>query len=168
MISHASIDDAPAINILVNSAYRGDSSRKGWTTEADLLDGTRIDVHAVKDLIRRPETVILKYEESGKIVGCVELVKRGQKIYLGMLSVSPELQAKGVGKQLLKGAEAEALKQGCTAIFMTVISIRHEVIGWYLRHGYIDTGERKPFEVPDVRWGIPKKKMEFVVLEKNL
>jgi hypothetical protein len=51
---------------------------------------------------------------------------------------------------------------------MTVISVRKELIDWYIRHGYQLTGERKPFIVPDTRWGVPKKQLEFVVLEKKL
>ena len=85
-----------------------------------------------------------------------------------MLTVQPGLQGNGIGKELLKAAEQQALKQHCRAIFMTVISIRHELIAWYVRRGYQDTGKRKPFEVPDPRWGIPKANLEFAVLEKPI
>jgi ribosomal protein S18 acetylase RimI-like enzyme len=167
-ISAAGLEDARDINTLVNKAYRGDSSRKGWTTEADLLDGTRIDEDAVKDLIRKPHTTILTYREEGVIHGCVELRLENNKLYLGMLSVNPEGQGKGIGKILLRAAEEHAKKSNCAAIFMTVISIRRELIDWYIRHGYQLTGERKPFVVPDTRWGIPKQQLEFVVLEKKV
>jgi len=168
MITTATIDDIPELAELINSGYRGKASRKGWTTEADLLDGTRTDVEGVKDLIARKGTTVLKYVENDEILGCVELNKVATKLYLGMLTVSPRLQNKGIGKQLLQAAEAEAKKLACHSVFMTVISGRDELIAWYLRHGYHDTGERKPFEVPDVRWGIPKQKLEFVVLEKKV
>jgi ribosomal protein S18 acetylase RimI-like enzyme len=168
MIVAATSEDASVLSDLVNSAYRGDSSRKGWTTEADLLGGTRTDAKAIEDLIFRPGTTLLKYVENNKILGCVELDHRGDRLYLGMLTVQPGLQGKGLGKELLNAAEEEARKQKCRSIFMTVISVRHELIAWYLRHGYRDTGQRKPFEVPDVRWGIPKLKLEFVVLEKKV
>lgn len=154
--------------MLVNSAYRGEISRQGWTTEADLLDGTRIDEAAMSELISQPATTLLKYEQDGNLLGCVELRKQNDKLYLGMLSVQPDQQDKGIGKALLKAAETFALEQKCTAIFMTVISIRKELIDWYIRHGYHLTGERKPFIVPDARWGIPKKELEFVVVEKEL
>jgi ribosomal protein S18 acetylase RimI-like enzyme len=168
MISKALPTDASALNQLVNSAYRGDSSRQGWTTEADLLDGTRIDETAMRDLIEKPGTVILTYREVGELLGCVELRLQDGKLYLGMLSVKPNTQGKGIGKKLMHAAEDYARQQNITTIFMTVISVRQELIDWYIRHGYKLTGERKPFVVPDTRWGIPKIQLEFVVLEKSL
>ena len=162
----ASSKDATELNTLVNSAYRGDSSRQGWTTEADLLDGTRTDAAAIEDIINKPGYSIVKYVEDGKILGCVELHKEEEKLYLGMLTVLPHLQGKGIGKKLLKAAEVEAKKQNCNSIFMTVISVRKELVDWYVRHGYINTGERKPFAFTDPRFGQPKQQLEFVVLEK--
>ena len=167
-IKQATLQDIAALNMLVNSAYRDEASRQGWTTEADLLDGTRIDEAAMRELIAQPGATVLKYEENGNIIGCVELRKENDRLYLGMLSVQPDQQDKGIGKALLKAAEAFAKDQGCTAIFMTVISIRKELIDWYIRHDYKLTGERKPFVVPDTRWGIPKMELEFVVLQKDL
>lgn len=168
MIVKAVLADASALNQLVNSAYRGDTSRQGWTTEADLLDGTRIDEAALRELIEKPDTVILTYREAGKLLGCVELRLQEGKLYLGMLSVKPDIQGKGVGKKLMQAAEDYAAQQNLNTIMMTVISVRKELIDWYIRHGYQLTGERKPFIVPDARWGIPKKELEFVVLEKRL
>ncbi len=165
-ISKAILTDAPSINKLVNSAYRGDSSKQGWTTEADLLDGTRIDEEALLELIQKPDTTIMTYKEGDTLLGCVELRKDGAKLYLGMLSVQPNTQGKGIGKKLLAEAEVYAHEQGCEKIYMTVISVRQELIDWYVRHGYQLTGEKKPFIVPDSRWGLPKQPLEFVVLEK--
>ena len=167
-ITTAIPQDAPELERLVNSAYRGDSSRIGWTTEGDLLDGTRTDASAIEDLLRKNGTLILKYVENGKILGCVELAREAEGLYLGMLTVQPRLQGKGIGKALLKAAEAEAKKQRCSKIFMSVISVRTELINWYLRHGYTDTGRKKPFNFTDPRFGFPKQKLEFVVLEKEI
>jgi len=168
MITKALVEDAPELDNLVNSAYRGDSSRQGWTTEADLLDGTRTDAAAIVELIKTPGTTLLKYVEEDKILGCVELRNQDGKLYLGMLTVRPHLQGKGIGKILLNAAEEEAVRQKCTSIFMTVISIRQELIDWYVRHDYQPTGERKPFAFNDPRFGQPKMKLEFIVLEKKL
>lgn len=168
MISKAILADAPELNKLVNSAYRGDSSRQGWTTEADLLDGTRIDEAAMRELINKKDTVVLTYREANELLGCVELRVQGRKLYLGMLSVKPNNQGKGIGKKLMLAAEDYAKQQKMDTLFMTVISVRKELIEWYVRHGYKLTGERKPFIMPDARWGIPKQYLEFVVLEKNL
>jgi ribosomal protein S18 acetylase RimI-like enzyme len=167
-ITRAVLEDALALDKLVNSAYRGETSRQGWTTEADLLDGTRTDAAAIADLIRTPGTVLLKYTHLNEILGCVELRKEQDRLYLGMLTVKPDLQGRGIGKLFLKAAEEEAIRSGCTSIFMTVISVRKELIDWYLRHGYRLTGERKPFAFTDPRFGQPKTKLEFVVLEKTL
>jgi len=168
MITKATLEDVLELDKLVNSAYRGDSSRQGWTTEADLLDGTRTDAEGIAELIETPGTLLLKYVEAAKILGCVELKNENGKLYLGMLTVQPNLQGKGIGKKLLFEAEAEARNQNCSSIFMTVISARKELIEWYVRHGYTMTGERKPFSFTDPRFGQPKMKLEFVVLEKKV
>jgi ribosomal protein S18 acetylase RimI-like enzyme len=167
-ITPATLGDVPALNKLVNSAYRGDESRKGWASEADLLDGTRIDEAALRDMLREPGVTVLAYKEKGELHGCVELRHVGDKLYLGMLSVKPGLQGKGIGKKLMRAGEEFASAQACVKIFMTVISVRQSLIEWYVRHGYRLTGERKPFVVPDERWGIPKQPLEFVVLEKAI
>src|ERR1043165_6256373 len=96
----ATKDDLEALNKLVNSAYRGDSSRKGWTTEADLLDGTRTDETAIKEFFNEPGSTILKFVDEGKIIGCVRLLKHGSQLYLGMFAVDPTVQNKGVGKKI--------------------------------------------------------------------
>ena len=160
--------DAPALSLLVNSAYRGDSSRQGWTTEADILEGTRTDTEVLEHLIQRPDTIVLKYVEGDEILACVELQTAEDTMYLGMLTVAPKLQGRGIGKELMKAAEDEARKQKCKKIYMTVISVRTELIAWYLRHGYTDTGKRKPFHFNDPRFGQPKQELEFAVLEKQL
>lgn len=167
-VQPASLDDIPLLSSLVNSAYRGESSRKGWTTEADLLDGTRIDETALLELLQRPDTVIMLCKDQSRLLGCVELRKEGEKMYLGMLSVHPESQGSGIGKLLLQAGDDYALSQQCSTMYMTVISVRQTLIDWYVRHGYQLTGERKPFIIPDERWGIPKQHLEFVVLKKKL
>ena len=164
----ATLEDAIALNVLVNSAYRGESGKQGWTTEADLIDGTRIDVDGMMDILKDPLATILKYVEDEKILACVELVREDDKLYLGMLTVSPVLQGKGIGKELLLASEQEALKQNYNTIVMQVISVRKELIDWYVRHGYIDTGKRKPFHFTEPCFGQPKQQLEFVVLEKKI
>ncbi len=165
-ILQAALGDAAALSHLVNSAYRGDTSRQGWTTEADLLDGGRTDTEAMQEILRTPGHQVLKYVSFGKISGCVYLNKEGEKLYLGMLSVEPGIQNKGIGKTLLEASEATASGLGCTSIYMTVISVRTELIDWYVRHGYKPTGEKKSFTINDPRFGLPKSKLEFIVLEK--
>ncbi|WP_338869661.1 GNAT family N-acetyltransferase [Spirosoma sp. SC4-14] len=167
LIATATFDDITTLNILVNSAYRGDSSRKGWTTEADLLGGIRTDEEGIRTMLENPAARILKYEADGELIGCVYLEKKDGDLYLGMLTVSPESQAAGIGKQLLEAAETYAQQQNCRAVTMTVITLRHELIAWYQRRGYAPTGETKPFP-DDPRFGIQKQPLEFIVMEKRL
>lgn len=168
MISIVTATDIPALDKLVNSAYRGGSSKKGWTTEADLLDGLRTNPESLKKMIDEPGAIILKYaDEKGILLACVYLKIKQDKLYLGMLTVSPELQSKGIGKQLLTAAEAYAKEKDCQKITMTVISVRHELIAWYERHGYRATGETEPFPT-DPEFGFPKTPIHFIVLEKEV
>lgn len=166
-ISPATEPDVAALNHLVNSAYRGESSKKGWTTEADLLDGSRTDEPSLRLMVQNPKVTILKYEDSGHLLGCVYLEEKGPDLYLGMLTVSPDAQTNGIGKRLMAAAEQLALTKGCRAITMTVITVRHELIAWYERRGFRTTGETQPFPT-DPRFGLPKQPLSFVVLEKVL
>jgi ribosomal protein S18 acetylase RimI-like enzyme len=168
-ISQATKADVAELTALVNSAYRGESSQKGWTTEAHLLDGIRIDEQTMAGYFQSDNITILKYtNDEDQILACVYLEKHnGGRLYLGMLSVSPTLQANGIGRQLLHEAEVWATKLGCETIFMTVITTRLELIDWYKRRGYCDTGKREPFHA-GTRFGIPKKPIELMVMEKEV
>lgn len=153
---------------LVNSAYRGDSSRKGWTTEADLLDGIRTDPVAIRSLVEMPGSVILAgKDELDHIVGCVYLHQEKADLFLGMLTVAPELQAQGLGKKLLAAAEEYAITVSAENLVITVIDSRFELIAWYNRHGYAPTGETRPFP-SDPAFGIPKQPLQFIVMKKRL
>ncbi len=169
MLTTATPSDIPALLHLVNSAYRGEPSRRGWTTEADFLAGDiRTDADDLAALMARPEAVILKIaDEEGRLVGCVFLEKRGDRLYLGMLSVLPELQGQGIGKVLLRGAEERAVRLGCRAVYMRVLTPRHELLAWYERHGYRPTGEYEPYTAPP-KYGVPQQALEFALLEKVL
>ncbi len=166
-ITKASEADIPALNQLVNSAYRGDSSRKGWTTEADFLEGTRTDADGILEMLQHPNGTILKCEESDNLIGCVYLEIQNKKLYLGMLTANPELQGKGIGKKLLLAAEVYALENNCDTVTMTVLTGRRELIDWYVRHGYYVTNEKKPFAFNHPRYGKPKTPLEFVIIEKK-
>src|SRR6185312_12436949 len=105
----ATTEDAPAVVALVNSAFRGESSKAGWTTEADLLDGQRTDLEAVTDMISAPGHVILVRATDRDLVACVHLEKTGENCYLGMLTVLPTAQSGGLGRQMLEAGELWAI-----------------------------------------------------------
>ena len=167
--------DVPAVVALVESAYRGDASRSGWTTEADMLDGQRVDVVGVGDLVSKPDSRILLAERTGgtrarELLACCHLERLGQACYFGMFSVLPSLQNSGIGRRMMAEAEGLARTQWqCTKMEMTVISIRAELIAWYERRGYRRTGRFKPFPYGDERFGIPKRDdLQFELLVKPL
>lgn len=168
-IIKANLSDAAELTTLINSAYRGETSQQGWTSEAHLLDGIRIDEPTMSEYLQSDDTVILKHiNEEGKITACVYLQLRdNNRLYLGMLTVSPTLQAKGTGRKLLHEAEVWAVKLNCNQIFMTVINTRSELLSWYIRRGYQNTGKIIPFPV-EIGFGVPKEPIELVVLEKNI
>lgn len=167
-IKPATVADAPHLLQLVNGAYRGEGSKAGWTTEADLLDGIRITEKNLLAMLSDPQQTILKATGPGEeLVGCVNLQLHPQVVYLGMLTVSPTLQNAGIGKQLLTAAEQWALTNGRQRIRMTVITARDTLIAWYQRHGYAATGELLPFP-KDPDFGAPRQPLQFMALEKNL
>ncbi|KLT69979.1 MULTISPECIES: GNAT family N-acetyltransferase [unclassified Flavobacterium] len=168
MITKATLADIPALNLLINSAYRGESSKKGWTTEADLLEGKRTTEEELTQTIQDPKNTILKFTENGKIISSVLLVEKEHQLYLGMLTVSPELQNSGIGRKMLAEAENHAKSLGLNAIIMTVISVREELIAWYKRNGYEDTGEREAFPQSEIHVNISEKPLEFIYFEKKI
>lgn len=169
LILKATILDVPELTTLVNNAYRGEASKKGWTNESHLLEGTRIDEETFISYFSDPNITILKYtDEENQIIGCVNLQKKGDNLYLGMLTVIPQLQKKGIGKKLLQAAEVHAKQLNCSAINMTVISVRHELISYYGRKGYSATGEIVPFPVEFQQFGKPKEPIELMTMEKLL
>ena len=165
---HATLADIDALVMLVTSAYRGDASKQGWTTEADMLDGQRIDPEVLRKDIERPRSLIIIAEREAQLLACVHVAEDDGAGYLGMFSVKPGLQGGGVGKLLLAEAERIARDEWrLPAMRMTVIDIRDELIAFYERRGYRRTGIIKPFPYGDERFGIPKRDdLRFEVLEK--
>ncbi|MBP6687156.1 MAG: GNAT family N-acetyltransferase [Lacibacter sp.] len=169
MIAKAELEDIPQLVELLNSAYRGEGSKQGWTTEANLIAGEqRTDAASVTEVMNQPGSVILKYtDDKGQIIGTVNLQQHERGVYLGMFAVSPNQQGGGIGKQLLSAADDYAKNIGSPKIYMSVISVRKELIDWYKRHGYAETDERKPF-MEDELTGRHLQTLEFLILEKKL
>jgi ribosomal protein S18 acetylase RimI-like enzyme len=161
--------DAERIADLVNSGYRGDASRAGWTTEAEYLEGKRTDADEVRALIDDPDSALLLCLRDGEIVGSVHLQRQNDAAYLGMFVVQPALQGQGIGKQFMNAAEEFVANEWrVKRVQMTVITLRHELIAYYERRGYRRTGIFKPFPIEDKRSTALVDELKFEVLEKAL
>ncbi|MCR5872352.1 MULTISPECIES: GNAT family N-acetyltransferase [unclassified Sphingomonas] len=148
IIRPATAADLPRLHPVVERAYRGDSARQGWTHEADMLSDARTDLDTLATLIEGNSRLLIALD-GDTILGCVNVASRGNGLaYLGLLCVDPEIQARGIGKQLIAAAEATARDSfAADRIEMTVIDRRVELIAWYERHGYTRSGETRPFPV---------------------
>jgi N-acetylglutamate synthase-like GNAT family acetyltransferase len=152
---------------LINKAYRGADAMKGWATESHLLDGLRIDEQTLTEYIQNKGTVFFKCSVDSEIIGSVQLNLTDTGVYFGMLTVNPYKQNTGTGKLLLKHIELFAKEHNSNRIYMTVITVRDELIAWYERHGYVRTGETEPFPT-DTKFGIPKQPLQLMVMEKHI
>jgi predicted N-acetyltransferase YhbS len=163
----ATQSDILGLEKLVNSVYRGENAFKGWTTEAGILDGQRIDPEMLKSIIESFSERIFVIEEGSVLLGCVQSTDSADSVLLGMLSVPVELQGKGLGAHLIKVVEEDARNRGFKFIKMHVLDIREELLSYYERKGYQRTGESAEWPWGDLKWGIPKRDdLRFVVLSK--
>ena len=164
----ATADDVERLVELINGAYRGDASKRGWTTEADLLHGQRTDAAELASLIARPDSVILLGERNGAMIASVLLQHDEDSAYLGMLVVDPVQQAVGLGKQIMRAAEDLVQREwDAKRMWMTVLIQRTELIAFYERRGYRRTGRFEPW--PSEALSVPQVDgLMFEVLEKDL
>lgn len=166
---YAGVDDVESIVALAQSAYRGEGSRAGWTTEADLLDGQRTDAAAVSDLLSGGQGIVLAERES-ELLGCCHIAHDGDACWFGLFAVPPQAQGQGIGHRLLTIAERWAVAHfDARRMCMKVIWPRTELIAWYQRRGYRDTGAKHDFPYGDPRYGLPlRDDLYFIELERPL
>lgn len=160
--------DIPQLLELIETCYRGDIAKKGWTYESDLMDGSRTTVESLKEEITAPGGQYLKYtDEQGKIVGCLytKVIPQDNKLFLTLLCVHPTIQSQGIGKKLMAAAEDVAKKAGCSKLGCSVLTVRKELTDWYEKLGYKWIGETSPF--PD-GYGTPKIPLHLRAMEKQL
>ncbi|GAA0914310.1 GNAT family N-acetyltransferase [Luteibacter anthropi] len=166
---NATLADAPLIAALVESAYRGDASRAGWTTEADFLHGRRTDATEITELLASGNGRFVLLERDGTLAASCYIERQGVVCYFGMFSVHPPLQGSGIGRLVMAEAERIAREEWtCERVEMTVIDIRDELIAWYERRGYARTGRTKAFPYGDERFGLPQRddlRFEYLVKE---
>ncbi|KAB5515044.1 acetyltransferase [Coniochaeta sp. 2T2.1] len=172
----ATAEDIPLLLPLIKGAYRGDASRTGWTTEADLVADDRIDAAGLLAKISDPNGAVLVATDtsSGSFISCCEVLHKAEEgsttAYFGLFAVDPLLQGGGIGKTVLAYAEAFAReKWGVQRMEMTVIWTRAELIAWYGRRGYFKTGERREFPYAELVNGQAlRDDLWFETLEKDL
>ena len=168
-IRTANHTDLKSVSKLVNSAYRGDYAKQGWTTEADLITGQRTDEKTLESELSEPgSSMELMFNEESALIGCVFLKEIDTSLYFGMLTVEPSLQGIGLGKILLNHIESIAIGKKKKTIQMSVIENRKELIDFYERRGFKSTGKLEPFPEGNPEFGIPKQKHQFLIFEKKL
>lgn len=160
--------DSEVIANLVNKAYRPEPGASGWTHESDLVSGSRTSASQITETISKPNSVILAGLKNSTIIACVHVEKKGNNSYIGMLAVNPALQGTGAGKQILSEAEKYALEVfGAERFVMVVVSSRRDLISFYLRRGYQQTGSIMDYPVSQ-GVGTPKTPdLKIEVLEKR-
>ncbi|DAB37738.1 MAG: GNAT family N-acetyltransferase [Sulfuricurvum sp. RIFOXYD2_FULL_44_160] len=165
---HATYNDIPTLTSLLNRSYRGDSSRTGWTTEADLLSGKRIDETGILKLLNDPDSLILIAQSEESILATIHAHHETENVHFGLFAVEPSLQGGGIGKELLAYAESEAIRKwGVTSAIMEVITHRIELIEYYERRGYVRSGKRIAFPKSDL-WDQKVDSLELSELSKRL
>lgn len=169
VIRKATQADVARAAALINSAYRGEVSRQGWTTEADLLAGKRTDEADLRALLDAPDGVLLVCLENDVLLATVYLQHKQDAAWLGMLAVRPNEQGQGIGKHLIQYAEDYARTQWhCTHIRMSVVTLRSELIAYYERRGYRRTGQHEAFPVNEALWTPKIEGLQLEILEKRL
>jgi GNAT superfamily N-acetyltransferase len=165
---HATHNDIPTLTSLLNRSYRGDSSRAGWTTEADLLSGQRIDEAGVEQLLGDPDSLILIAQSEDRVFATIHAHQENESVHFGLFAVEPSLQGGGIGKKLLAYAESEAIRKwGVSTAIMEVITHRSELIAYYERRGYMRTGEMIAFPHSPL-WQSKADNLALAVLKKSL
>jgi ribosomal protein S18 acetylase RimI-like enzyme len=135
-----------------------------------LLDGQRTDEAEIDEILANSKARLVLSGSSEQLLGCVLVRNDAEGAYVGMLAVNPRVQAGGLGRGLLAEAERIARAEFQAKLArMTVIVQRQDLIGWYVRRGYVVTAHREPFPYGNPRFGLPRRPdLEFVVLEKVL
>jgi GNAT superfamily N-acetyltransferase len=165
----ADLDEAPHITALIERAYRGEESKSGWTSEADLLTGPRTSVDEIAAIMRDPLARFLVADAAdGGLAACALIRNEQGSGYFGMFAVRPDIQGAGLGKAMLAAAE-RCIKDlwRLETVYMTVINLRQDLIAYYERRGYRRTGERKPFPF-DAVTSATRKDFHLTVLRKSL
>jgi N-acetylglutamate synthase-like GNAT family acetyltransferase len=145
--------DAERLMHLINAAFH--------KAEGYIIGRDRADLELVRSLLAQGEFLVA--EDNARLVGCVYLEHKGERAYLGLLSVSPERQKTGVGSILMRESEQRCVRNGCRFIDLKTLNLRTDNRAFYKRRGYLETGT-EPFP-PEVKTELP---CHFVKMSKPL
>jgi GNAT superfamily N-acetyltransferase len=126
-VRQATPSDAAGLADLVNAAF---------AIEEFFVDGDRTNAAEIAEMMTAGMFLVLDRADGG-LAAAVYVERRG---YFGMLSVSPELQGHGLGKRLVRVAEALCEAAGCATMSIRIINLREELARWYRSLGYRETG----------------------------
>jgi GNAT superfamily N-acetyltransferase len=156
---------ASQICFLVNIAYRG---TRGWTKETDIVAGNRVTLSDVESILSNPDAHVLVAMDGNEVMACICVEQNENNAYIGMFSVHPDIQGKGIGKEILLQAERFAAKTLRAEKFvMVVVSQRKELISYYERRGYFRTGVVEAYPL-HLNVGVPKTEgLTIEYLEKS-
>jgi GNAT superfamily N-acetyltransferase len=125
----ATYTDSYAITRLVNTAF---------LVEQFFIERDRTNPAEIGNLMRKG--TFLLAEEGSTLVGCIYMELRGEHGYFGMLSIDPQRQSKGLGRQLVGEVEKYFRDAGCKSCDLKIVNVRTELHDLYHRWGYVDTG----------------------------
>lgn len=145
--------DARRIMAVINSAFR--------VAEEFFCAEDRITLEEVERLFTTG--AILIAEGDRLLAGCVYVELRGERSYLGLLSVDPSQQQTGLGSLLMTSAENHCRERGSQFMDILIVNVRTELMPFYLRRGYVETGTL-PFP-PNVK---TKQPCHFITMAKQL
>lgn len=148
----ATEEDSELLTNLVNMSYSGELSNQGWTNENGLVVGSRTTVDKILNILKNDQYVILIFFDpiNHHLIGCISIQHKSESnaACLSIFAVRPDQQARGYGKFILNTAESYAKDQwNVKSIELNVILQRPELMAYYKRRGYIDTGRREAFTV---------------------
>lgn len=159
-------DCLDALVDLINSAYRGVGGAGRWTTENHLVAGDRIDRDGLLATIQDVETTFIVGYCCDNISACVAIKRYGGLAEFGTFAVDPELHGKGLGSELLCSAELMAPVE-IKVFQVSVVSRNADLIAFYRRRGYRETGERIDYP-SDLNVGTPRVDgLDLILLQKN-
>jgi GNAT superfamily N-acetyltransferase len=145
--------DAENITALINAAF--------YPCEGFFVEAPRTNKGEVEQLMSKG--AFLLAEAGDKLIGCVYVELRGERSYLGLLSVDPALQRGGFGSFLMDAAENYCRERGSRFMDIYIVNLRTELPPFYERRGYVATGTT-PF-VEDVETRLP---CHFINMSKPL